>query len=115
MANEAARLDQAVRAVVGTALIGVSIGNISNKSTWKVLPASLQAAAQPTIDAFDPAAPAVVTAELDAQVQAALDNERIYSAIVWAVIDTYSAPATKPKFAAARAKITAAFTAQPWK
>lgn len=54
-------------------------------------------------------------ARLESAVIAALDDERMYGAIVWAVLDTYSAPVTKQKFAAARTKIIAAYKTQPWK
>ena len=66
-----------------------------------------------------PATPAEIAAfdvsKLESTVVGNLDNERIFSAIVWTVIDTYSAPATSQKFAAARTKIIAAYKTQPWK
>lgn len=53
---------------------GVPIDNVSivdtAKSTWKVSPANLQAAAQPVIDAFDPNDPAYARADADAEVDA---------------------------------------------
>jgi len=99
----------------GIQAVSVSIGNPADKSTWKVAPTNLQAAAQPTIDAFNPADPALDDADLDADVKAAIDNDRIFSAIVWTILDTYSAPATIAKFQTARTKIIAAYKAQPWK
>lgn len=114
MANTATRLDTALRAA-GVAIDGVSIGDPANRATWKVQPANLQAQAQPTIDGFNPSDPALDVAEQDAQVKAALDNERLFSAIVWTVIDTFAAPATVAKYQAARTKIIANFKAQPWK
>jgi hypothetical protein len=51
----AATLDAKVRAA-GIAIVGVSIPNIADKSTWYVQPSTLQSAAQPVIDAFDIAA-----------------------------------------------------------
>ena len=48
----AAPLDQQIKAA-GIEIVGVSIGDVANKSTWTVQPPDLQAAAQPTIDAFD--------------------------------------------------------------
>ena len=110
----AARLDTAIRAA-GIAIDGVSIGDSADKATWKVQPSSLQAAAQPTIDAFNVNDPAHETAELDAAVKHALDQERLYSAIVWAVLDTYSGPATKAKYNAARTKVIEFYKTQPWK
>ena len=49
--NIAERVEAAIRAVVPT-ITGVSFGSVSDKSTWKVQPASLQAQAQPVIDAY---------------------------------------------------------------
>ena len=109
----AARLYKAIVAA-GVPAVGVSIGDAGNKATWVVDPPTLQAAAQPTIDAFNAADPAHQTAELDAQVKAALDNERLFSAIVWTIIDTYSPPATITKYNAARTKIIAAYKSRPW-
>jgi hypothetical protein len=52
MLDIAQTLDQQLKAA-GIAIVGVSIGDAANKSTWTVQPPELQAAAQPTIDAFD--------------------------------------------------------------
>jgi hypothetical protein len=51
MAKIAAYLDAAIRAA-NVAIAGVSIVDESNKATWTVQPASLQAQAQPIIDGF---------------------------------------------------------------
>lgn len=99
----------------GVAIDDILLNDPEDKSTWTVVPASLQAAAQPYIDAYNPNDPAHETAMLDRDVKALIDKERIFSAIVWAVIDTYSAPATIPKYNAARAKILSAFRTRPWK
>jgi len=37
----------------GINIVSLSIGNVDDRATWTVLPANLQASAQPTIDAFD--------------------------------------------------------------
>ena len=111
--NIAGRLDAAIKAA-GVPIIGVSIVDPANRATWTVKPAELQSAAQPTIDAFDPDNPALLAAELDAQVTSLMDNERVFAALVWAILDTYSAPATPAKFQAARAKIIAAYRNRPW-
>ena len=113
MANTAARLDRVLRAA-GLAIIGVSIGDETNRATWKVFPVTLQTAAQPHIYAFNPDDPAHEEAELDAAVKAAVDSERLISAVVWTIIDTYSAPATVTKYQAARTKIINVFKARPW-
>lgn len=65
----AARLDAVIR-LAGIPIIGVSIGNEADKTTWTVHPPILQAAAQPIINAFDPAAPAHIAAELDRDARA---------------------------------------------
>ena len=48
----AERLDNAIKAA-GVPIVGISVGSEGVSSTVRVQPASLQAAAQPTIDAFD--------------------------------------------------------------
>lgn len=114
----AERLDRTIKAA-GVAIAGVSIGDPANKATWKVQPSSLQAAAQPTIDAFNPDDPALVTAELDAAVKRSIDDERLSAAIVWVILkQMYPADTdaqTKTKFGVARTRIIDAFKAQPWK
>ena len=109
----AERLSAALKAA-GIPITGVSIGDATNRATWKARPDNLQGAAQPVIDAFDPDDPAHEAAELDAQVTTLMDNERVFAALVWAIIDTYSAPATRAKFQAARTKIVAAYKSRPW-
>ena len=52
MLNIAQTLDQQLKAA-GIAIVGVSIGDPTNKSTWTVHPPELQASAQSVIDAFD--------------------------------------------------------------
>ena len=49
--NNLARLDQAIRAA-GIAIDGVFVGSETDRSTWRVSPDSLQATAQPIIDAY---------------------------------------------------------------
>lgn len=110
MVNAVARLERALKAA-GLAVVGVS--PVAGGG-WKVWPDALQPAAQPIIDAFDPNAPAHETAEREAEVVVHLDQERIFSAIVWAILDTYSAPATVTKYAAARNKIIQAYKGRPW-
>ena len=119
----AARLDRAIRAAGAAArpswtIQGVSIGDPANKATWKVRPPTRQQAAQPTIDAFDPADPAHARAELDAQAVSALDAERLTSAVIWTILkqmfpsDTDAQ--TKTKYGAVRTRIIGAYTARPW-
>lgn len=114
MANLAARLERALRAA-GVAITGVSVGNEADRLTWRVQPASAQAAAQPTITAFDPNDPTHEDAELDAAIKALVDTDRLTSSVVWAMIEALAPPATVAKYQAARAKIISAYKAQPWK
>lgn len=51
MDDTAAALTKALRAA-GVAVVGVTIGALGDKTTWKVQPPELQAAAQPHIDSF---------------------------------------------------------------
>lgn len=51
MASVVAALDAAIRAA-GVPIQGVAIGNLGDRSTWRVSPRELQAKAQPVIDAF---------------------------------------------------------------
>lgn len=109
----AQHLERAIKAA-GIPIIGVTIGDPNASGTWTVRPSSLQATAQPIIDAFNPASPTHEDADHDAAIQQEFDTGRALSAIVWAVIDTYSAPATKAKYNAARAKIVTAYKTRPW-
>ena len=52
MINIAGLLDGQIRAA-GVDIVGVSVKDDTDKSTWTVQPTNLQSAAQPTIDAFD--------------------------------------------------------------
>lgn len=116
MSSLVTQLDRAIRAA-GIAIDGVSVEDPADKRTWHVNPASLQSAAQATIDAFDPAAAVVVNADLDAEVLQRMDLDRIFSAIVWCILDTYAqtTPATMAKYNIARSKIVAVYKSQPWK
>lgn len=107
-------LDKAIR-LAGVVIDGVTAPDAANRTTWTVTPPGLQGAAQQTIDAFNPDDPALVQADLDGEVMNALDAQRLYSAIVWAIIDQFAAPASIPKYNIARTKIIAAYKAQPWK
>jgi len=43
-----------------------------------------------------------------------LDQERLISSVVWAIIDQFAAPATVAKYQAARTNIIAAYKSKPW-
>ena len=105
----------------GVPMTGVSVGDETNKQTWRVdfLPEATpeqQAQAASLLDAYDPVAVDTVfeNEQLDAEVLSEMDGKRLASAIVWAVIDTYSAPATRTKYLAARTKILNAYKTRPW-
>ena len=82
--------------------------NVSTEFYDSAAPTKRRVGSQAEIDAHAAAA-------LDAEVKSCMDNEHTFSALVWAIIDTYSAPATAAKYNAARTKIIAAYKAQPWK
>ena len=113
----AARVYSAIRAA-GVPIVSVSIGAEADKGTWKVQPSNLQGAAQPTIDAFNPSDLAHDKADLDAEVKAALDNERLTAAVVWTILkQMYPADTdaqTKTKFGVARTRIITAYKDRPW-
>lgn len=52
--------------------------------------------------------------QLGVSIASTMDVDRLTSAIVWTIIDTFAAPATVGKYLVARAKIIAAFKARPW-
>lgn len=114
MADTAARLLRALRAA-GVAATDVSVGNPADKATWKVDPPSVQASAAPVIAAFNADEPATVDAAMDVEVKSALDDERLISAVVSAIIDQFFPPFTIAKYNAARTKIIAFYKSQPWK
>ena len=91
----AQRLDRALK-LAGVAITGVSIGDDANRATWRVQPSSLQAAAQPTIDAFNPDDPAYVTAEHDAEI----DGLKPLRALAEATFELKSYTWTKAQFLA---------------
>lgn len=113
-----ARIEQAIKAA-GVPITGMSFGSLTDKATWKVQPETLQGAAQPIINAFNPTDVAYEQAELDTQVKAALDNERLTAAVVWTILKqmypTDSDAQTKTKFGVARTRIIDAYKSQPWK
>ncbi len=113
------RLDRALRAA-GIPIIGVSVGTEADRSTW-VVQYDPSATAQQKSDGaalvatFNPTDPGFAAADLDAEVTRALDQERLISAVVWTILDTYSPPATVAKYNAARTKIVSNYKATPWK
>lgn len=120
MANIPAALEHALKAA-GFPVIGLSTGNPAVQSTWRVDATGLTPQqvvdANAFIQAFNPNDPALEAAELDDQVKAILDNERLISAVVWTILDTYSEfkPANLAKYQAARSKVVTFYKSQPWK
>lgn len=98
MLTLAARVEQAIKAQ-GVPITGVSLGRLDDRSTWKVVPADLQAAAQPHINAFvEPTAQQIAdedaTREVDSKLLRAVVRE------LWEII-----PVPKPTLAALRQRI----------
>lgn len=117
----AARLARALERQ-GIPIVTVSLGVEADRLTWTLQFAPTATAlqrldAQALLDAYDPSAPdPTFDDEQDTRdVTAALDQQRLHSAVVWAILDTYSAPATRTKYLAARTKIMNAYKSSPWK
>ena len=117
--DQTARRLYAVIVANGVPITQVSIGDGANKATWKVRPESLQPAAQPYINAFDPNDPALEQADMDAAVKAAVDTDRLTSAVVWTILkQMYPADTdaqTKTKYGVARTRIIDSYKSEPWK
>ena len=99
-------LDRAIR-LAGIAITGVSIGRLNDRSTWLVQPTHLQAAAQPTIDAFTEPTPQQLADE-EAIREADL---RILRAIVIELHASIPAHAGKPTLVQLRNNIIARYKA----
>lgn len=103
-----AKLDAAVRAA-GIAIEGVSIGSDTDRSTWKVQPPSLQAQAQPIIDAFVMPTAAQL---LDEDAQRDVDGQRAISTTVrWALRRMLGRAPTAAELQTARAEWIAIYKA----
>ena len=85
----------------------VTVATNPDPRTQKWNGSTVVAKTAPEIATYDDA-----KAEADAVAQ--LDPQRVLNAIVWAIVDTYSAPATVTKFNAARTKILSAYKNRPW-
>ena len=115
--NLAARLSTALTAA-GVPIVSLSIGEYAVKATWQVQPSSLQAQAQPIIDAFDPDDPAHETADLQQAASLEVDR-RFMAAYTWVLLKrqfpTDTDAQTKTKLKAMRDAVVAAFVGQPWR
>lgn len=111
MAPLDARLKAALIAA-GVTPVSVSIGDVGNKATWKVQPASLQSAAQPIIDAFDNTDPATIAADL-AAAEAATVGQKDVIAMLGVVASQTDANWNSYTLAQKVAKVQALMTA--WK
>ena len=85
MIDIAARLDTLCKAA-GHPVVSVSLGRVTDKTTWRVSPDSLQAACQPIIDAFDATDPAHETAQRAALALMLSRQKDILATIMWAII-----------------------------
>lgn len=97
--NMAERVEAAIRAVVPS-ITGVSFGSVGDKSTWKVQPASLQAQAQPVIDAYTEPTPNTLIDEFAEQRIA----EKALNAVALALWECIPAPTMTKLQLRARAK-----------
>lgn len=88
MTNVAAWLERALK-LGGVNVTGVSIGDNTNRATWKVQPPNLQAAAQPIIDAFNPNDPAFALADADAKTDAVFND--VIDDVLTALIEQWPA------------------------
>lgn len=73
----------------GVSVISVTIIDAANKATWMVTPSSLQAAAQPIIDAFNANDPAFAITEADAKTDAVFAD--IIDDVLTALIEQWDA------------------------
>lgn len=108
MSELTGRIDRAIKAVVPS-ILGVSIGDPANKATWRVQPASLQAAAQPTIDAFNPNDPAILAAERDAMITSEAARDIIRAMLLFYLRDKLGRNPTIAERDAARTAFVQAF------
>jgi hypothetical protein len=90
--DTATLLDQTLRAQ-GIPIAGVSIGTLADRATWKVQYDASATAQQKTdgaalVATFDPAAPAVVTAQQDREAMGDVDQKvlRAVSQALWEAI-----------------------------
>lgn len=72
----------------GIAVVGVSLGDYANKATWKVNPPTMQAAAQPHIDAFNANDPALLAADADATTDRLIDA--LADDLLTAILENFS-------------------------
>jgi hypothetical protein len=101
-------LDMTLRAQ-GIPIVGVSIGSPSVRSTWTIQydPAATtqqRADGETTRLAFDPVAPSVVAAVLDAEALASVDVKMIKAAVVCSLWGRLGRQPTAPEIAAERTR-----------
>lgn len=108
MADTVTLLDLTLRAQ-GIPIIGVSIGSAANRATW-VIQYDPAATAQHRIDgealrlSFDPLAPSVVAAQLDADAMSNVDVKAIKAAVVCSLWGRLGRQPTGPEIAAERTR-----------
>lgn len=85
----------------GVPVVDVEIGNEFDRLTWKVQPASLQAAAQPIIDGYANPTPNTLIEE---DAEARLMNDKRFKAVIDAVWEAIPNPVTTKQETRQRAK-----------
>lgn len=98
-------LTERVRAAVlaTVPITDVVLADETDKSTWTVTPASLQAAAQPIINAFDLSAIGLEQGDADADVDTAFDG--VVGNIVEALLENFGAMQAEAQDGALRVSI----------
>jgi hypothetical protein len=94
------RLDRALRVSGLTGLIGVVVGDIADRSTWRVQPEALQVQAQPIIDAYADPTPEQLA---DEEAERETTNKRIM-AVALALWECIPAPTMTKAQLRSRAK-----------
>lgn len=91
----ASNLDAALKAA-NVPIVGVVIGDVADRTTWKVTPAYLQPQAQMVIDAFNPSDPAWEDAAKDRE----MDGLKAIRALADATFELKTNAWTKAQFLA---------------
>lgn len=99
-------LDQTLRAQ-GIPIVGVSIGSPTDRTTWAIqydpVATDAQKAAGETLrQTFDPLAPSVVAAQLDAEATNNIDDKKIKAAVITGLWRRLGRQPTGPEIASER-------------
>ena len=93
----------------GVAVTGIQILASSQRSSWRVQPPALQAAAQPVIDAFNPEAPEILAAERDALITSDAGREIVKAMLLFYLRDKLGRNPTGAERDAARTAFLQAY------